>query len=108
MKFRRNAKVLSLILVALITLLIAGCDNLTKDTSASELNGPIKVAAVQFNPQLNERDKNVEALLKVVTEAAQNGAKLIVTPEMATTGYYYADRKAIEPFVDTISRQKGD
>lgn len=36
MKFRRNAKVLSLILVVLITLLIAGCDNLTKDTSVTK------------------------------------------------------------------------
>ncbi|KUO75699.1 MAG: nitrilase [Clostridia bacterium BRH_c25] len=61
-----------------------------------------KAAAVQFNPQLNERDKNIDALVAVVTEAAQEGAKLIVTPEMATTGYYYPDRKAIEPFVDTI------
>ncbi|HAA90598.1 MAG TPA: nitrilase [Peptococcaceae bacterium] len=79
---------------------MTGCENLAKDTTES--NKSIKVAAVQFNPQLNERDKNIEALLKVVEEAAQNGAKLIVTPEMATTGYQYASRKAIEPFVDTI------
>ncbi|AOT73158.1 nitrilase [Geosporobacter ferrireducens] len=61
-----------------------------------------KAAAVQFNPQLNERDQNIEGLLEVVIEAAKQDAKLIVTPEMATTGYYYANRDAIAPFVDTI------
>lgn len=69
---------------------------------AQEIKEPFKVASVQFNPQLNEREANVEALLDVVTEAAQNGAELIVAPEMATTGYTYADREAIAPFVDTI------
>jgi predicted amidohydrolase len=63
---------------------------------------PFKTAIVQFNPKLNNRDDNIRALLEVVTAAAENGAKLIVTPEMATTGYYYQDRDAITPFVDTI------
>lgn len=63
---------------------------------------PFLAAALQFNPQLNERDGNIENLIEIVTEAAENGAKLIVTPEMATTGYKYADRNAIEPFLDTV------
>lgn len=63
---------------------------------------PFTVACVQFNPKLNERDENIRALYAVVEEAAKNGAKLIVTPEMATTGYHYRDREAIRPFVDTI------
>jgi len=65
-------------------------------------NNTFKAACIQFNPILNEREKNIDALLKVVTEAAQNGAKLIVTPEMSTTGYYYKNREAISPFVDCI------
>lgn len=69
---------------------------------AIEENKPFKVAAVQFNPVLNERDENIKNLSKVLEEAAKNGAKLIVAPEMATTGYYYKDRDAIKPFVDTI------
>jgi predicted amidohydrolase len=63
---------------------------------------PFLAACIQFNPKLNERDRNIESLLVVVTEAARNGARLIVTPEMATTGYHYQDREAIAPFVDTI------
>jgi predicted amidohydrolase len=61
-----------------------------------------KAASIEFNPCLNELDRNMEALLAAVTEAAENGAKLIVTPEMATTGYHYGSRSAIRPFVDTI------
>ena len=63
---------------------------------------PFLAACIQYNPKLNDRDGNIESLLVVVREAARNGARLIVTPEMATTGYHYQDREAIEPFVDTI------
>lgn len=66
------------------------------------LNDSFKAACIQFNPILNERDENIKQLLKLIIEAARNGAKLVVTPEMATTGYYYRDRYSIKPFVDTI------
>ncbi|MEL7563789.1 MAG: nitrilase-related carbon-nitrogen hydrolase [Dehalobacterium sp.] len=75
--------------------------NQNDQQSSIELK-PFKVAAVEFNPRLNERDSNINALYKVVEAAAQNGAKLIVTPEMSTTGYYYKDRAAIKSFVDSI------
>ena len=63
---------------------------------------PFTVACVQFNPILKEREQNLQALLQAVQEAAENGARLIVTPEMATTGYHFASREAIAPYVDTI------
>ncbi|MFC4766258.1 nitrilase-related carbon-nitrogen hydrolase [Effusibacillus consociatus] len=68
----------------------------------AESRKPFVAACIQFNPKLNERDQNVKNLIHAVTEAAKSGAKLIVTPEMATTGYFYRDREAIQPFVDTI------
>lgn len=70
------------------------------NSSAAENN--FIAAALQFNPILNERDKNIDALAQAVEEAAQNGAKLIVAPEMSTTGYQYIDREAIAPYVDTL------
>ncbi|PTX64397.1 putative amidohydrolase [Melghirimyces profundicolus] len=63
---------------------------------------PFKATGIQFNPKLSARDKNIEELFQAVWEAAGNGSKLIVTPEMATTGYTYEDREAISPFVDTL------
>lgn len=70
--------------------------------SEEKVTESFKVASVQFNPILNERDKNIDELLKVTEEALKNNAKLVVAPEMSTTGYYYPDRESIKPFVDTI------
>ncbi|MGP4077648.1 nitrilase-related carbon-nitrogen hydrolase [Halobacillus sp. K22] len=63
---------------------------------------PFKTASIQFNPKLNRRNANIRELKSKVREAAANGAKLIVTPEMSTTGYHYLDRSAISTYIDTI------
>ncbi|UFJ41734.1 nitrilase [Brevibacillus humidisoli] len=70
--------------------------------TAIPISQPFTAACIQFNPIHKERDRNIRALLEVTREAAENGAKLIVTPEMATTGYHYESREAIAPLVDTI------
>jgi predicted amidohydrolase len=61
-----------------------------------------KVAAVQYEPTLGEKEKNVDDLVRLTVEAAENGARLIVHPEMATTGYCWYNREEIEPFVEAI------
>lgn len=61
-----------------------------------------KVAAVQFEPTMFEKERNITRLLALVEEAAQSGARLIVTPEMGTTGYCWFDRDEVAPFVETI------
>jgi predicted amidohydrolase len=49
-----------------------------------------------------EKDRNISRLLELVRQAAAAGARLIVTPEMATTGYCWYERREIEPFVETV------
>jgi len=61
-----------------------------------------RVAAIQFEPVFAAKERNVERLLTLCAEAAQSGARLIVTPEMATTGYCWYDRAEIAPFVEPI------
>ncbi len=61
-----------------------------------------KVATIQFEPTMFEKERNIARLLDMVTEAAENGARLIVTPEMGTTGYCWFDRAEVSPFVETI------
>jgi len=61
-----------------------------------------KAAVVQFEPVLFEKDRNIERLEALVEEAARNGARLVVTPEMATTRYCFTSRREIEPFVEPI------
>lgn len=62
----------------------------------------IKVASVEFNPQFMQLDSNISGIVNAIIPAAKNGAKLIVLPEAATTGYIYKDRAQIEPYLDTI------
>ena len=61
-----------------------------------------KVAAVQFEPTMFEKERNIARLLELCEQAAAAGAKLIVTPEMGTTGYCWFDRAEVAPFVETI------
>ena len=60
------------------------------------------VAAVQFEPTMFEKERNVARLLELCEQAAAAGAVLIVAPEMGTTGYCWLDRAEVAPFVETI------
>jgi predicted amidohydrolase len=72
----------------------------------TSLSSPVltiyQVAAIQYEPTLGEKENNVRALLRLVEEAAQHGARLIVVPEMATTGYCWESREEIAPHVEPI------
>src|SRR6266540_535906 len=61
-----------------------------------------KVAAIQYEPTLGDKEKNIDDLVRLTTEAAENGARLIVLPEMATTGYCWYSREEIAPFAEPI------
>ena len=61
-----------------------------------------KVATVQFEPTMFEKERNVSRLLALCEEAAGCGAKLIVTPEMGTTGYCWFDREEVATEVEPV------
>lgn len=61
-----------------------------------------RVAAVQYEPTLGEKEKNVRDLLRLTEEAAQHDARLIVLPEMATTGYCWTSREEIAPYTESL------
>ena len=61
-----------------------------------------RVAAIQYEPALGEKTRNVDALVRLTEEAMQHGARLVVLPEMATTGYCWQSRAEIAPFVEPI------
>ena len=64
-----------------------------------------QVATVQYEPSQFNKDHNVSSLLHLCEEAAKKGAKLIVTPEMGTTGYCFLNREEISTLVETIPGQ---
>ena len=68
----------------------------------ARLIAPYRVAAIQYEPTLGEKEKNVSDLLRLVEEAARHEARLIVLTEMATTGYCWESRTEIAPFVEPI------
>ena len=63
---------------------------------------PVKVATVQFEPTMFEKERNISRLLALCEDAAKGGARLIVTPEMGTTGYCWFDRAEVAPFVESV------
>jgi predicted amidohydrolase len=68
------------------------------------MTGPTtyRVAAVQMDPHLGEVARNREVILARLNEAAEGGARLVVYPECALTGYGFASRDEARPFAEPI------
>lgn len=64
--------------------------------------GPFKVAAVEFNPELFEFDRNIAGACAAAEEAASHGARLVVLPEAALSGYIYRDLEQFLPYMDAV------
>lgn len=62
----------------------------------------VKVAVVQFRPQVNDVSGNLRRLIALTDEAGRAGAKLVVHTEMATSGYSYFSREQIRQVAETI------
>ena len=61
----------------------------------SEPTSPVRVAVVQFAPQvgLDNRESNLRRSLALATEAVNDGANLIVLPELSNCGYFFSSRQ---------------
>ncbi|WP_460146848.1 nitrilase-related carbon-nitrogen hydrolase [Pseudomonas sp. H2_H03] len=65
-------------------------DNNKKEVCAMNVStSPVRVAVVQFDPQVGTQNRpaNLNTSLSLALEAVNNGANLIVLPELANTGY---------------------
>jgi predicted amidohydrolase len=63
---------------------------------------PVRVAAVQMEPKLGELEANLKAILARFREAATAGARLVVFPECALTGYGFDSRAEALPYAEPI------
>ncbi|MDR1953470.1 MAG: nitrilase family protein [Clostridiales Family XIII bacterium] len=63
---------------------------------------PVKVAVVQMTCEMGEKEKNVQKTIDRISEAASNGAKLVVLPEMITSGYIFNTRDEIAEMAERI------
>lgn len=62
----------------------------------------VKIAAVQFAPSFRKKRENVQRMARLAIEASAEGAKLIVFPELATTGYSYMSTKEAEEDAEIV------
>jgi predicted amidohydrolase len=69
---------------------------------------PVRVAAVRFGPEIGALAANRRASVAAIARAAAEGARLVVLPELATSGYCFRDaaeaRAAAEPVPGPTSR----
>ena len=61
-----------------------------------------RVAAVQCDPKLGDVPRNAAMILKRLEDAARRGAKLVVFPECALSGYGFASRKSAARHAETV------
>jgi len=62
----------------------------------------MRVAAIQFAPAFKEPETNLRVAAGMVVDAVKGGAKLIVLPEMCTTGYSFMGVAEAEPFAEVF------
>ena len=61
---------------------------------------PLKAGVVQFSPLYGRVVENLDNLERWVQQGAEQGAKLLVLPEMAWTGYLWPNAAALGPFAE--------
>jgi predicted amidohydrolase len=62
----------------------------------------MRVAVAQIEPRLGEKERNLEACLARLEEAAAAGAELLVLPECAIPGYVFDSAAEALPFAEEI------
>lgn len=75
----------------------------------------LKIALAQINPHLGALDKNMALIRAARAQAAQQGADLVVTPELSLAGYPLEDLAlkpsfvaACEAFAQTLAKDTAD
>jgi len=66
------------------------------------MDSSVKIAGVQMNPTILNKEKNLGTILKSARKAANSGARLVVFPEAALTGYCFASLQEAAPLAETV------
>ena len=62
------------------------------DNAKAHDEAAVKVACIQLEPSVGEKDKNVRRTLELVGTAADAGARLVILPELCNSGYVFESR----------------
>jgi len=77
--------------------------NLKSDTAPT-----LKVASIQYRALPSNKADNLHSLAELVGEAAANGARIVVLPEMCTTGLNFRNKAVAEALAETIPGPAAD
>jgi len=55
--------------------------------------GPVKIACIQMEPRIGDMAANRATSVRLIEAAAQQGARLIVLPELCNSGYVFSTRE---------------
>jgi N-carbamoylputrescine amidase len=81
-------------------------DALANETAGRPGKAPgartLRVACLQMEPRIGEKEANLERSLTLIGEAAQAGANLIVLPELCNSGYVFASREEAHALSEPI------
>ena len=61
-----------------------------------------KIAGVQMDCRLGNKEHNLDVICSRLREAAKNGARLVVFPECALTGYAFESKEEALPFAESM------
>lgn len=64
--------------------------------------GFVRVASVQMEPQIGQTSQNLARTVELIDEAARGGARIIVLPELASSGYVFRTREEVEEAAQEI------
>src|SRR6478609_2824143 len=66
------------------------------------LGAPMRVAVAQIEPNLAEKERNLDLCLARLDDAVAQGAELLVLPECAIPGYVYESADEALPYAEEI------
>ena len=58
-------------------------------------NASCKVAMLHMNPEYHQKEENIAEICELAAEAFENGADIVLTPEMATDDYYLSEQDVV-------------
>src|SRR5829696_3112070 len=70
----------------------AGRETRMSDSSTRE-ESTVKVACLQMEPVIGEKERNVRRSLELIESATANGAQLLILPELCNSGYAFNSRE---------------
>ncbi|MDF2678014.1 MAG: Nitrilase/cyanide hydratase and apolipoprotein N-acyltransferase [Bacillota bacterium] len=76
------------------------------DTVLKRKSLNVKVSCLQMDIKIGDIDANIEKSVKMINEAADNGAVLIVMPEMANSGYVFNNKEEAMSLAENLDDSK--